>query len=235
MNGFYFDLETTGVDPFSDRIVEVGATTVTDGRTGVPHNGEFIGGGAWVTFVNPGVEIPAGASRVHGITDERVADAPSFADIAPRMVERIERADYVCAFNGLWFDVPMLVAELDRVGLTMPQRPVLDPIDWQAKQPAIADAIDAERDAFSYWFYVNRDTGAALHMACGKCQGTPVAEMDTGYFEFIVSKDDERGREMPENCRRIMDNIIAGDLDESAEVEALTAARDRLYPQGSRS
>lgn len=66
-----FDLETTGISCENDRIVEIAAVKVIDGQV----TEEFS------TLVNPGMPIPYRATAVHGITDDMVADAPSF-DIA---------------------------------------------------------------------------------------------------------------------------------------------------------
>ncbi|MDE3008136.1 MAG: 3'-5' exonuclease [Acidobacteriota bacterium] len=65
-----FDLETTGVDPFTDRPVSYGF--VERAAAG----GYLESGG----YVNPGIAIPPGATRVHGITDDMVADAPRLAE-----------------------------------------------------------------------------------------------------------------------------------------------------------
>ncbi len=67
------DLETTGTDTRTDRIVEVAVLTVYPDGSVVP----------FVRRVNPGRAIPAGASAIHGITDADVAGAPAFAAIAP--------------------------------------------------------------------------------------------------------------------------------------------------------
>ena len=63
-----FDLETTGISPYRDQVVEISAVKVVGG---VPTD-EFT------TLVNPGMHIPAQASAVNGITDDMVADAPAF-------------------------------------------------------------------------------------------------------------------------------------------------------------
>lgn len=97
----YFDLETTGLDPETDRIVELA----------------FFGGdgGELTGLVNPCVPIPAEATETHGITDSDVADSPTFADVAKQVETMIEGAVLV-GFNSLRFDVPFLDAELRRAG-----------------------------------------------------------------------------------------------------------------------
>lgn len=65
-----FDLETTGLSPETDTIIEISAVKVKKGKVE----------GSFSTLVNPGRRIPAAASRVNGITDEMVADAPVLKD-----------------------------------------------------------------------------------------------------------------------------------------------------------
>ena len=72
-----FDVETTGMSPVRDRIVEIGAVRVD--RDGVWTRFE--------TLVNPGMPIPYQVTRVHGIDDRMVADAPSFSDAAYRFLD----------------------------------------------------------------------------------------------------------------------------------------------------
>ncbi|MFC1467575.1 PolC-type DNA polymerase III [Verrucomicrobiota bacterium] len=66
MNFIAFDTETTGIKPGQDRIIELGAVKFINGEPG----------DRFETLINPGVPIPPGASRVNGITDDMVADAP---------------------------------------------------------------------------------------------------------------------------------------------------------------
>ena len=101
-----FDTETTGVDPAEARIVELGAVAIAAGRSTEKLH----------TFVNPGCPIPAEVSAIHGVTDADVQDAPSFAELAPRVAERFHSVDVVAGYNAVHYDVPLLNAELARVG-----------------------------------------------------------------------------------------------------------------------
>ncbi len=92
------DLETTGFSPVHDRVVEMACVLVQD-RVIVDH---------WSTFVNPGCPIPVYATRVHGITDEDVASAPSF-ELAQRHLHRLCRGTTVVAHNAA-FDLAFLPA-----------------------------------------------------------------------------------------------------------------------------
>lgn len=97
-----FDLETTGTDPKSDRIIEISTLKIEpDGSR--DHRTRRI---------NLGVPIPAAASAVHGIYDQDVADCPSFGKYAKGIADFIGEAD-LCGFNMLRFDLKMLASEFD--------------------------------------------------------------------------------------------------------------------------
>jgi DNA polymerase-3 subunit epsilon len=108
-----FDTETTGLG-VSDRLVELGA---------IRFQGEEVEG-EWSTLVNPGVPIPPEATAIHGIRDEDVAGAPLAADVLPSFLGFIEGAALVG--HNAPFDVRVLVLELLRAGLVLPDNPVLD-------------------------------------------------------------------------------------------------------------
>ncbi|MBO4622214.1 MAG: 3'-5' exonuclease [Paludibacteraceae bacterium] len=102
----FFDLETTGVNVATDRIVEISLVKqFPDG------NKESK---TW--RVNPGIPIPKEASDVHHILDEDVADMPSFKELAPQVLAFIEDCD-LAGYNSNHFDVPILQEELLRAGL----------------------------------------------------------------------------------------------------------------------
>ncbi len=65
----FYDTETTGIQPANDRVIEIAAYDPLDGRQ-------------FVQLVNPGRPIPAEATAIHHITNEMVAEAPSFAEVA---------------------------------------------------------------------------------------------------------------------------------------------------------
>ncbi|ANW96274.1 DNA polymerase III subunit epsilon [Wenyingzhuangia fucanilytica] len=98
-----FDLETTGVNIASDRIVEISILKV------FPNGNKESK--TWL--VNPEVEIPKGASEVHGITNEKVANEPTFKELAPKVYELIKGCD-LAGFNSNRFDIPLLAEEMLR-------------------------------------------------------------------------------------------------------------------------
>lgn len=98
------DFETTGIEPGTDRIVEVGLACFDDGVATVTQN--------WL--VNPGMPIPETATQVHGITDEMVKAEPRFEEVWPQIRPLLEGRLPV-AYNAN-FDKRMLLAELERAG-----------------------------------------------------------------------------------------------------------------------
>ncbi|MCH7232385.1 hypothetical protein L0U85_16215 [Glycomyces sp. L485] len=125
-----FDTETTGVVCQVDRIVQAALVSVDPVGPGEPPlawRGE-----TWL--IDPGVPIPPGASRVHGITDEKVraegeAPAKALGAIAAGLAAAVESGTPVVAFRA-GFDLTMLACELDRYSIAAPdwgRMTVLDP------------------------------------------------------------------------------------------------------------
>ena len=93
----FFDLETTGISITSDRIVEISILKVfPDGKEEKK---------TWL--VNPEMSIPAQATAVHGITNEKVQDAPTFKMLAKEIYTWVKDAD-LGGFNSNRFDIPIL-------------------------------------------------------------------------------------------------------------------------------
>jgi len=116
------DTETTGLDPESSHLVEVAVVHLTLG-VGEPSV-------AYSTRIRPPVPIPAGATAVHGIADEDVADAPTFAEALPDLCAAIRG---VCAAWNAPFDFGHLSAEIGRLDME-PSGPLawpwLDSMVW---------------------------------------------------------------------------------------------------------
>ena len=104
----FFDLETTGLDVKNDRIVQFAFLRVNPDHSR----------NEWMELVNPGIPIPAEASRVHNITDDMVADKPGFEEFAPSVLKFLEHCD-LAGFNIARFDVPFLQAEMQRAGFSL--------------------------------------------------------------------------------------------------------------------
>lgn len=101
-----FDLETTGTNVGKDRIVEICILKVNPDASRESKT--------WK--VNPEMPIPKESSAIHGIYNEDVVNAPTFKEIAPKIMEMISGTD-LGGFNSNRFDVPLLAEELLRAGL----------------------------------------------------------------------------------------------------------------------
>lgn len=99
-----FDLETTGVNVATDRIVEISILKV------MPNGTEEVK----TLRLHPEMPIPLESSMVHGIYDEHVADAPTFKQAANEIADFIGDAD-LAGFNSNRFDIPLLMEEFLRV------------------------------------------------------------------------------------------------------------------------
>jgi DNA polymerase-3 subunit epsilon len=110
-----FDLETTGLIPGHDRIVEIGAVAFSPAG-GV--EAEFA------ELVDPGIPIPHAASHVSGITDDMVRGRSTVAGTLPAFLAFL--GDAVPVAHNAAFDVGFLAADAARLGLAAPSTPVID-------------------------------------------------------------------------------------------------------------
>lgn len=109
-----FDVETTGLIPGVDRIVEIGAVSFRlDGILEV-----------FNALVDPGMPMPDEARRVNGISDEMLEGKPGIGDILPDFL-RFLGPSYPVAHNAA-FDVGFLSVDIERLGLPAPGTPVFD-------------------------------------------------------------------------------------------------------------
>jgi len=109
-----FDLETTGLIPVVDRIVEIGAVRF---RTGKVLD-------TFQTLVDPEMPIPPGATATNGITDDMLKGQPTIEKVLPRFMDFLGQ-DIPVAHHAP-FDVGFLTYDISRLNLTPADRPVLD-------------------------------------------------------------------------------------------------------------
>jgi len=101
-----FDLETTGVNVATDRIVEIAILKIfPDGHEELRRH-----------LVNPTIPIPPEVTAIHGISDEDVKDMPPFKEIAGNLNAFLQNCDLV-GYNSIKFDIPVLVEEFLRAGI----------------------------------------------------------------------------------------------------------------------
>ena len=102
----FFDLETTGIDIGKDRIVEISIFKV------FPNGNKESK--TWL--VNPTIPIPPQSTAVHKIDDAKVANEPTFAQLASQIQNMIKDSD-LAGYNSDRFDIPLLAEEMLRVGV----------------------------------------------------------------------------------------------------------------------
>ena len=102
----FFDLETTGINVGSDRIVEISIV-----RVNVDNSTDIL-----TKKVNPTIPIPEFSSKIHGIYDKDVADCQNFKELAPQLAQFLTNCD-LAGFNSNKFDVPVLVEEFLRADI----------------------------------------------------------------------------------------------------------------------
>ena len=101
-----FDLETTGLQVTKDRIVQIAVIKINP--DGLKEELNLI--------VNPEMEIPQEVIDIHGITNERAKECPTFKELAVQVATFIGNSDLV-GFNSNKFDIPVLAEEFLRVGV----------------------------------------------------------------------------------------------------------------------
>ena len=131
-----FDTETTGFSPVNDRLVELGAVKV--------RNGKKLGEKTWL--INPQRSIPWYVQKVHNISLEMLKDKPTFAEVYPEFLEFIDGS--VLIAHNAPFDIRFIAAEAERAEMPAPKNAVLDSLvlfrNWypDLKSHTVSDLID---------------------------------------------------------------------------------------------
>lgn len=160
----FFDLETTGINIAKDRIVEISILKV------FPNGNKESK--TWL--VNPEIEIPPHVIAVHGITNEKVVNEPTFKELAPKVNEMIGNAD-LAGFNSNRFDIPLLAEELLRAGIDF---------DMEERKAIDVQVIFHKKE--------QRTLGAGYKFYCGKdLEDAHSAEADTlATYEILKAQLD---------------------------------------------
>jgi len=161
----FFDLETTGVNIVTDKIVEISILKV------FPNGNKESK--TWL--VNPEMEIPQESINVHGITNEKVVSEPTFKELASEVNEMISDAD-LAGFNSNRFDIPLLAEELMRVGIEF---------DMKNRKAIDVQVIFHKKE--------QRTLSAGYQFYCGKeLEGAHGAEADTNAtYEILLAQLDK--------------------------------------------
>jgi DNA polymerase III subunit epsilon len=102
----FIDLETTGINVSTDRIVELSVLKIS------PNGKE-----EWMTTrVNPEMAIPPKTTAIHGIKNEDVVNAPTFKEVAKKLAAFLEGCD-LAGYNAIKFDIPLLAEEFLRINI----------------------------------------------------------------------------------------------------------------------
>ena len=169
----FFDLETTGIDVATDRIVELSFVKIepNGNRQSMPMR------------INTERHIPAEASAVHGIFDADIKDCPTFRDKAEELKNIFEGCD-LAGFNSNRFDIPLLAEEFIRAGvmidLNSPKR-----VDVQN----IYHKLERRTLIAAYKFYCDKDLENA-HSALADTEATlEVLEAQLDHYPEELKND----------------------------------------------
>ena len=170
----FFDIEATGTDTTRDRIVEIALIkNYPDGKREEK-----------VVRVNPGIKISAEVIAIHGITNEDVAKAPGFKEVAVSLLEFMEGCDFG-GFGITRFDIPLLIEEFRRCGQTFP-----------TNDPAILDGLTI------FHRKEPRDLTAAYQFYCQKTLvGAHGARADALASQEVLFAQLERYSELPQDAQ----------------------------------
>ncbi len=149
------DLETTGINITTDRIVEIALLKVNPNGTEEEK----------VYRINPEMPIPLESSLIHGIYDDDVKDEPTFKQLAKTLAKFMEGCD-LCGFNSNRFDIPLLAEEFIRadVDIDMKRHKFID-------VQAIFHKMEKRTLAAAYKFYCQKDLTDA-HSALADTRAT---------------------------------------------------------------
>ncbi len=180
----FFDLETTGVNVAKDRIVEIAILKVFPNGNKESH--------LW--RVNPEMPIPKQTSEIHGITDEMVANEPTFKELASKVYALIKDSD-LGGFNSNRFDIPLLAEELLRAEIDFDMKKALS-VDVQT----IFHKMEKRTLEAAYKFYCNEtlvdahsaaaDTAATYEVLKAQLEKYPDLENDVAFLADYSSHRD---------------------------------------------
>ena len=191
-----FDLETTGVNVATDRIVEIALIKVNvDGSEQEK-----------VLRINPEVPIPDETSQIHGIYDDDVKDEPTFKEVAKTLAKFIEGCD-LGGFNSNRFDIPLLAEEFIRadVDVDLKKHKFID-------VQAIFHKMEKRTLVAAYKFYCNQKLVNA-HSAMADTKATyEVLKSQLDYYKGVEVEDSKGNKTEP----------IVNDIDKLSEFSSFT-------------
>ncbi len=176
-----FDIESTGINPRHDRIIELAAIRIEPDGTETSK--------CWL--LNPGVKIPPETTAIHSITDDDVKDCPTFAEKIDEIEEFFRECD-LSGFNCDRFDIPCLEEEFARAGRNLCE--------------GARRHVDVQR---IYHKMEPRDLTAAVRLYCGRDHvGAHGAEADARATLDVLKAQMERYPQLPRTTAA-MDGYLA--------------------------
>jgi DNA polymerase-3 subunit epsilon len=175
------DLETTGINIASDRIVEIAMLKVNPNGTEEQK----------VYRINPEIPIPLESSLIHGIYDEDVKDEPTFKQLAKTLAKFLEGCD-LCGFNSNRFDIPLLAEEFIRadVDIDLKRHKFID-------VQAIFHKMEKRTLAAAYKFYCQKELNDA-HSALADTLATyEVLKSQIKTYEGVKYEDVKGNKSTP--------------------------------------
>ena len=159
MRQIILDTETTGLNArLGDRIIEVAGIELVNRR---------LTGNHFHRYVNPARAVEEGALKVHGISDDFLADKPPFADIAAEFLDYVRGAELV--IHNAAFDIEFLNAELSRLGHEPMEKHVLSVVDTLRQARELHPGKKNSLDALCERYAVN-NARRTLHGALLDCE-----------------------------------------------------------------
>ena len=175
------DLETTGMNIATDRIVEIALLKIhIDGSEEEK-----------LMLINPEVPIPPEVSQIHGITDEDVKDKPTFKEVAKTLAKFMEGCD-LCGFNSNRFDIPLLAEEFIRadVDIDLKKHKFID-------VQAIFHKMEKRTLAAAYKFYCQKELVDA-HSAMADTKATyEVLKAQLDMYKGVAFEDGKGAKTYP--------------------------------------
>ncbi|MDR2854436.1 MAG: 3'-5' exonuclease [Prevotellaceae bacterium] len=189
----FFDLETTGIDIVNDRIVEISYLKI------YPNGREE----SKTIRVRPEIPIPQQAIDVHGITNEDVANCPTFKEVAREIVRDIEGCD-LAGYNSNRFDIPLLAEELLRANCD---------IDLARRKFVDVQVIFHKME--------QRTLSAAYKFYCGKnLENAHSAEADTAATYEVLQAQLDRYPELENSVEALSKLVHNNNLDFAGRIIA---------------
>lgn len=173
----FFDLETTGLNISTDRIVEISILKLFP-----EHRRE-----SKTIRVNPEMHIPEASTAIHHISDEDVANCPTFKQIAHEVALVFQGSD-IAGYNSNRFDIPLLAEEFERAGID---------IDLKRCRPIDVQTIFHKME--------QRTLSAAYRFYCGKeLEGAHSANADTeATYDVFCAQLERYGEALPHDVEAL--------------------------------